>query len=94
MTALSALIRRDVRIALRVGGGALMTPILVLLFGIAPHTAIGTDLVFASITKMAGVGVHALGYVAAISEQDQERIDVANYAGTTLIGKLGIERAA
>lgn len=42
---------------------------------------------------MAGVGVHALGYVAAISEQDQERIDVANYAGTTLIGKLGIERA-
>ncbi len=42
---------------------------------------------------LAGVGVHALGYVAAISEQDQERIDVANYAGTTLIGKLGIERA-
>ena len=41
-----------------VGGGALMTPILVLLFGIAPHTAIGTDLVFASITKMAGFLVH------------------------------------
>ncbi len=41
-----------------VGGGALMTPILVLLFGIAPHTAIGTDLVYASITKMAGFVVH------------------------------------
>ncbi|RPI12749.1 MAG: penicillin-binding protein 2 [Lysobacterales bacterium] len=40
-----------------------------------------------------GTGVHAIGYVAAISEQDQERIDVPNYAGTTLIGKLGIERA-
>jgi penicillin-binding protein 2 len=40
----------------------------------------------------AGVGVHALGYVAAISEQDQQRIDVSKYAGTTLIGKLGIER--
>jgi penicillin-binding protein 2 len=40
-----------------------------------------------------GSGVHALGYVAAISEKDQERIDLANYAGTTLIGKLGIERA-
>ncbi len=39
-----------------------------------------------------GVGVHALGYVGAISEQDQQRIDVAAYAGTTLIGKLGIER--
>jgi penicillin-binding protein 2 len=40
----------------------------------------------------AGVGVHALGYVGAISEKDQERIDVAAYSGTTLIGKLGIER--
>jgi penicillin-binding protein 2 len=40
-----------------------------------------------------GTGVHALGYVGAISEQDQKRIDVANYAGTTLIGKLGVERA-
>jgi len=40
-----------------------------------------------------GTGVHALGYVGAISEQDQERIELANYAGTTLIGKLGIERA-
>ena len=31
-----------------VGGGALMTPLLVLLFGIAPQTAVGTDLLFAS----------------------------------------------
>jgi penicillin-binding protein 2 len=42
---------------------------------------------------LGGTGVHALGYVSAISERDQERIDVANYAGTTLIGKLGVERA-
>lgn len=41
-----------------VGGGALMTPILVLLFGVAPHTAVGTDLLYASITKMFGVVVH------------------------------------
>jgi penicillin-binding protein 2 len=40
----------------------------------------------------AGVGVHALGYVGSISEKDQERIDVSKYAGTTLIGKLGVER--
>ncbi|HWJ05746.1 MAG TPA: penicillin-binding protein 2 [Steroidobacteraceae bacterium] len=39
-----------------------------------------------------GVGVHAVGYVGAISEKDQERIDEAAYAGTTLIGKLGVER--
>lgn len=37
------------------------------------------------------LGVHALGYVAAISEQDLEHIDRAAYTGTTLIGKLGIE---
>jgi uncharacterized protein len=41
-----------------VGGGALMTPILVLLFGIAPQTAVGTDLLYASITKMFGTAVH------------------------------------
>lgn len=41
-----------------VGGGALMTPILVLIFGVAPKTAVGTDLIFASITKIFGVAVH------------------------------------
>lgn len=41
-----------------VGGGALMTPLLVLLFGFAPAVAVGTDLLFASITKMGGVWVH------------------------------------
>ena len=39
------------------------------------------------------MAVHALGYVAAISEQDLKRIDSATYAGTTLIGKLGVEGA-
>lgn len=41
-----------------VGGGALMTPILVLLFGVAPASAVGTDLWFAAITKMVGGWVH------------------------------------
>jgi penicillin-binding protein 2 len=39
------------------------------------------------------LGVHALGYVAAISEQDLEHIDRAAYEGTTLIGRLGVEAA-
>jgi penicillin-binding protein 2 len=39
------------------------------------------------------VAVHALGYVAAISEQDLKHIDSAAYAGTSLIGKLGVEGA-
>jgi len=41
-----------------VGGGSLMTPLLVFLFGFAPTTAVGTDLLFASITKAGGVAVH------------------------------------
>ena len=41
-----------------VGGGAIMTPLLILIMGVAPHTAVGTDLLYASITKMVGVGVH------------------------------------
>ncbi len=41
-----------------VGGGALMTPIMVLLFGVAPGVAVGTDLWFAAITKMVGGVVH------------------------------------
>ena len=39
------------------------------------------------------LAVHALGYVAAVSEDDLERIDRPGYAGTTLIGKLGVESA-
>ena len=41
-----------------VGGGALMTPILLLVFGVSPTTAIATDLWFAAITKIVGAGVH------------------------------------
>jgi len=41
-----------------VGGGALMTPILVLLFGVAPAAAVGTDLWFAALTKLVGGAVH------------------------------------
>ena len=37
------------------------------------------------------LGVHALGYVAAVSEDELDRIDKPGYAGTTLIGKLGVE---
>ena len=40
-----------------------------------------------------GLAVHALGYVGAISEQDLKHIDRATYAGTSLIGKLGVESA-
>jgi uncharacterized protein len=41
-----------------VGGGALMTPLLLLVFGVAPITAIATDLWFATITKQVGALFH------------------------------------
>jgi uncharacterized protein len=43
-----------------VGGGALMTPLLILLFGIHPATAVGTDLLYAAATKTGGSLVHGL----------------------------------
>lgn len=41
-----------------VGGGSLMTPLLVLLFGVSPATAVGTDLLYGSLTKTLGGWVH------------------------------------
>lgn len=44
------------------GGGALMTPLLVLAFGIHPAVAVGTDLLYASSTKVVGTLVHGLNH--------------------------------
>ncbi|MGB9149922.1 MAG: sulfite exporter TauE/SafE family protein [Burkholderiales bacterium] len=41
-----------------VGGGSLMTPLLMLVFGIAPAVAVGTDLLYAAFTKMGGSVAH------------------------------------
>jgi uncharacterized membrane protein YfcA len=41
-----------------VGGGSLMTPILILFYGISPAVAVGTDLLYASISKGFGAGLH------------------------------------
>src|ERR1700716_3352959 len=43
-----------------VGGGSLMTPLLILLFGVHPATAVGTDLLYAAATKPGGSLVHGL----------------------------------
>jgi len=45
-----------------VGGGSLMTPLLILLFGVHPTTAVGTDLLYAAATKTGGSLVHGLGH--------------------------------
>jgi uncharacterized membrane protein YfcA len=44
-----------------VGGGSLMTPLLVLMFGFHPSTAVGTDLLFAAATKTVGTTIHSAG---------------------------------
>jgi uncharacterized protein len=41
-----------------VGGGSLMTPLLVMGFGVAPVTAVGTDLLYAGLTKAGGALAH------------------------------------
>jgi hypothetical protein len=43
-----------------VGGGSLMTPLLILAFGFHPATAVGTDLLYAALTKTAGTVVHGV----------------------------------
>src|SRR5690242_19836601 len=43
-----------------VGGGSLMTPLLILLFGISPEKAVATDLIYASVTKTGGSIVHTI----------------------------------
>src|SRR5271156_4060900 len=55
-----------------VGGGSLMTPLLVLLFGIHPATAVGTDLLYAGLTKISGSLVH--GYNRAIDWRITRRL--------------------
>lgn len=41
-----------------VGGGSLMTPVLILFYGVSPALAVGTDLLYASISKAFGVVLH------------------------------------
>src|ERR1700721_4010125 len=48
-----------------VGRGSLMTPILIVLFGVSPATAVGTDLLFAAATKTVGSLVHGFNRTIA-----------------------------
>jgi uncharacterized protein len=41
-----------------IGGGAIMTPFLILVLGTRPVIAVGTDLVYGSVTKLAGAFIH------------------------------------
>lgn len=76
-----------------VGGGSLMTPILILVFGISPVAAVGTDLLYAAVTKSVGSFVH--GAHSTINWKVVGRLALgsvpAAIAMLTLLHALGIE---
>jgi len=65
-----------------VGGGALMTPLLILLFGVHPATAVGTDLVYAAITKTGGSVVH--GFARSVDWRVVRRLAAGSTPATLL----------
>jgi uncharacterized membrane protein YfcA len=65
-----------------VGGGSLMTPLLILLFHVHPATAVGTDLIYASVTKAGGSIVH--GYNKTIDWRVVGRLAIGSLPATAL----------
>jgi hypothetical protein len=75
-----------------VGGGSLMTPLLVLAFGFHPATAVGTDLLYASATKSVGAAVH--GWRGTVDWKVVRRLAMGSVPATilTLIALSWAER--
>jgi uncharacterized membrane protein YfcA len=65
-----------------VGGGSLMTPLLVLVFGFHPATAVGTDLLYASATKTVGTTVH--GWRGTVDWRVVRRLATGSLPATAL----------
>jgi len=63
-----------------VGGGSLMTPLLILLFGIHPATAVGTDLLYAAVTKTGGTLMH--GYTRTVDWRIVGRLAMGSLPAT------------
>ncbi len=73
-----------------VGGGSLMTPLLVLAFGFHPATAVGTDLLYASATKTVGTAVH--GFSGTVDWKIVRRLALGSVPAT-LLTLLGLSYA-
>jgi hypothetical protein len=65
-----------------VGGGSLMTPLLIMLFGVHPATAVGTDLLYAAVTKGFGTLVH--GYTQTVDWRIVHRLAAGSVPATVL----------
>jgi uncharacterized membrane protein YfcA len=79
-----------------VGGGSLMTPLLILLFGIHPATAVGTDLLYAAATKTGGSLVH--GFARSIDWRVVRRLASgsipATFATIVILSHFDLNSAA
>ena len=79
-----------------VGGGSLMTPLLILLFGVHPSTAVGTDLLYAAATKTGGGLIH--GWARSIHWPAVIRLACgsipASIATLLVIWKLNLDAAS
>ena len=71
------------------GGGALMTPILIFLFGVKPTLAVGSDLICNAITKIFGAGVHL--YQKTVNHQIVLYLALGSLP-SSLLGVMLIER--
>lgn len=67
-----------------IGGGALMTPFLILIHGTAPQPAVATDLLFAATTKIAGMGIH--GRHGSIDWQIAGRLASGSLPAAAVVG--------
>ncbi len=78
-----------------VGGGSLMTPILILIFGVSPLAAVGTDLLYAAATKTIGTAVH--GAHATIDWRIVGRMAMGSVPAAVItlivLNSLGIENS-
>jgi len=79
-----------------VGGGSLMTPLLILLFGVHPATAVGTDLLYAAATKTGGSLVH--GFARSIDWLVVRRLATGSVPATiatlVFLSQLDLDSAA
>ena len=76
-----------------IGGGSLMTPLLILMFGVHPATAVGTDLLYAAITKSGGTLFH--GFARSIDWRVVGRLAAGSIpiAALTLLILSGLDRS-
>jgi hypothetical protein len=79
-----------------VGGGSLMTPVLILLFGVQTTTAVGTDLLYAAATK--GAGTFSRGLAHTVDWKITARLACGSVPGTmltiTTLYLLGVQGSA